>query len=95
VADKISDSLSGLVAAQCNANDPAEKAFAGDALRVQRLRIVLHVEQPQKVSRLFPRAIDPADVKSKLKKLLKAIDAHPMVVDQYSRPGNRPWTVTG
>ncbi len=33
---------------------------------------------------LFPRAFDLADVQQKLKQLLRAIDAHPVVVEQGS-----------
>ncbi len=95
VAGKVRDSVAGLVAAQCNANDPQEQQFAQRALRTTRLRVVLHVEQPQKVSKLFPRAVDPSDLRSKLKKLLKAIDAHPEIVDQSTLKPNMNWTVAG
>lgn len=95
VARKVRDSIAGLVAAQCNANDPHEQQFAQSALRATQLRVVLHVEQPQKVSKLFPRAVDPGDLKSKIKKLLKAIDAHPEIVDQNSLKANMNWTVAG
>lgn len=95
VAKKIRDSLAGLIAAQCNANDPQEKKFARQALRTSCLKVVLHVEQPRKISKLFPRAVDPSDLKSKLKKLIKAIDPHPKLVDQHTMTINMPWTVAG
>jgi hypothetical protein len=43
-------------------------------------------------SKLFPRAIDPANIKQQLKRLLKAIDPHPQVVE-ISYMGQCPWTV--
>lgn len=95
LAQKVRDSLAGLVAAQYNANDHAERQFAQDSLRTSRLYLVFHIEQPVKVSRLFPRAVDPADMKQKLKGQLKAIDAHPKIVNQHTLMANMPWTVAG
>ena len=80
VACKVRDSLAALVAARINANDQGEKQISSAALACNRIRVVLHLEQPTKHSKLFPRAIDPAQVTQKLKQLLKAIDPHPQVV---------------
>jgi len=95
VAIKVRDTLAGLTAAQCTANDAAEKQFARRALKTTKWQVVLHLEQPQKQSKLFPRAINPADVLQKLKQKLKAIDAHPKVVDQDSLTSDMRWTVQG
>lgn len=95
IAHKVRDTLAGLVAAKFNANDLEEKAFAKNALGSQMIKVVLHLEQSQKHSRLFPRSIDPVSVKQKLKKQLKAIDAHPSIVNQYNLTANMDWTVTG
>ena len=92
VAVKVRDSLATLVAAQANANDREEKEMAVAALRCRRLRVVLHLEQPAKQSKLFPRAIDAADVKQRLKQLIKAIDPHPLVLDK-TRLAGVAWTV--
>ena len=92
IADKVRDTLAGLVAAQANANDAAEQKSAGLALRCGRLRVVLHLEQPAKHSKLFPRAIDPSKVQQRLKQLIKAIDPHPLVVEM-KQMYNVPWTV--
>jgi hypothetical protein len=81
-----------LVAARANANDRAERELAIAALRCRRLRVVLHLEQPEKHSKLFPRAIDPADVTQRLKQLIKAIDPHPLVLEK-ARLGGVAWTV--
>lgn len=95
VAAKVRDTLAGLVAAHCNANDAEEKRLAGQALRRSRCRVVLHLEQPSKPSRLFPVAVKPDSLQLKLKQVLKAVDAHPKVVDQHSPVADMPWTVTG
>jgi hypothetical protein len=63
------------------------------ALACNQIRVVLHLEQPAKRSKLFPRAIDPAQVKQKLRQLLKAIDPHPQVV-AIGRLGDVGWLVT-
>lgn len=93
LADKIRDTLAGIMSAQYNANDYQERASAKQAVRMSRLRVVLHLEQPTKPSKLYPRAIKPADVLQKLKQLIKAIDPHPRVVEMSSMNGI-PWTVT-
>lgn len=90
VAIKVRDTLTGLVAAKCNANDNDEKQFARRALRNNKIQVVLHLEQPQKHSKLFPKAIDASKVQMKLRQWLRAIDAHPKVVEITS---NMPWAV--
>ena len=91
VAAKVRDTLSGLAAAGANAN-AGEQTLARRALAMHRWRVALHLEQPNVASRLRPRAIDPASMKSKLRKGLKAIDAHPVIVDRQ-RSHSVPWTV--
>jgi hypothetical protein len=60
----------------------------------EKTRIALQLEQPQKHSKLFPRAIKPVDVELKLKKMVKPIDAHPIVTEgEKPRPGIE-WQVT-
>jgi len=95
IAFKVRDTLAGLVAAKVNANVQDEKQFATLALQehLRSIRVVLHLEQPAKHSKLFPKAINPANVKQKLKQRLKAIDAHPLVVDQNSLATHKYWTV--
>lgn len=95
VLSKVRDTLAGLVAANFNANDAGEKNVAKCALGTNEIRIVLHLEQPQKHSKLYPRAINPVDVVQKLKQKLRAIDAHPRVVDQYTLSHDMQWTVQG
>lgn len=95
IAIKIRDTLAGLCAAQVNANDAEEKKFARNALKAKQIRVVLHLEQPLKHSKLFPRAIDPVAVVQKLKQKLKAVDAHPLVVDKDKLTPLMNWKVQG
>ena len=93
IAVKVRDTLVGLVAAKINANAQDEKQFAIAALQdSKKICVVLHLEQPKNPSRLFPKVINPASVKTKLKQRLKAIDAHPLIVDKNSL-NNKHWTV--
>lgn len=94
IAIKVRDTLAGLLAAQVRANDSDEKGCARAILRKKTVRIVCHIEQPAKASRLRPRVIEPDKLQLKLRSLLKAIDPHPMVMDGNSVAAGVPWYVT-
>ncbi len=93
VAMKVRDSLAGIFSAKVNAPDIGERNLATKAVNATKIRIVLHLEQPAKHSKLFPRAIDPAIIKQKLKQILKAVDPHPLVLEKLSSPGRVDWAV--
>ena len=93
VARKVCDSLAALVAASVNANDTDEKELSRAALACNRIRVVLHLEQPKHHSKLFPRVYNLANVTQNLKQLIKAIDPHPRVMETGSL-GNPGWSVT-
>jgi hypothetical protein len=82
VALKARDTLAGLVAAGANGVAP-DRELARQVLQAQTLRVVCHLEQPAKPSKLFPRPFNPADLRQKLRQLLKPIDAHVLVVDKH------------
>lgn len=94
VAEKVVSTSAALLPARVNANDDAEEDFARQALgaSIRQLRVVLHLEQPARHSKFFPRAIDRADVQVKLRRRVKAIDPHALVVES-SAMGPLPWTV--
>jgi hypothetical protein len=94
VAWKVRDTLAGLVAAQSNANDADEQAFAKQAVH-KKLRVVLHLEQPEKPSKLFQQVVDPSKLRMALKQRLKSIDPHPAVVNQRTIKPSMTWVVTG
>ncbi|MBF0587298.1 hypothetical protein INT08_09675 [Prosthecochloris sp. N3] len=87
MAQKVLDSLAAILPAKVNANDLDEKAFAQGCLDCHRLRVVLHLEQPARHSKLFPRAFRPADVQQKMRQLLKPVDPHPKVVESTAMQG--------
>lgn len=84
VAYKVFDTLAALIPAKINATNSDEKQLASAVSASRKLRVVLHLEQPEKRSKLRPRAINPADVQQKIRQLLKPVDAHPLVVDMRS-----------
>lgn len=91
-AYKVRDSLALLAAARARANDAGEKGTAGRALQARDIRIVLHLEQPAKSSKLFPRTIDLANVQQRLRQLVRAIDPHARACEM-SRMTGCAWTV--
>ncbi len=93
VALKVFDTLAGMLPAKVHANDVAEQNMAIHALSCKYLRVVLHLEQPRKHSKLFPRSIDPANLQQKIRQLVKPIDAHPRVVEIASMD-RLSWTTT-
>ena len=54
---------------------------------------MLPLEQPRVVSKIRPRIIAPADLTQKLRRVLKAIDPHPKVVNKDDITPNMRWTV--
>jgi hypothetical protein len=62
VARKIRDTLAGLAATKFNPDYLDERRHANRCLNAQRLRVVFHIEQPVRDSKLFRRAYDLADI---------------------------------
>lgn len=54
IALKARDSLAGIAAAKFQADDTEEKSLAGKAMQSKKVRVALHLEQPEKHSKLFP-----------------------------------------
>ncbi|MCY4330993.1 MAG: hypothetical protein OXC96_00455 [Cyanobacteria bacterium MAG CAR1_bin_15] len=92
LAIKVRDTLAGLAAAAKVAND-GERELAQKALATSQWMVVLHLEQPAMGSRLRPKPIDPATVLQKLRKLVKAINARPVVCHRSNIRCSIPWTV--
>ena len=91
--EKVYDTLAALVPASLLANDAGDRRLARGLCRGSALRVVLHVEQPMKKSALFPRGgIDPANLRMKLKQILKPIDPHALVAST-GQMLNLPWGV--
>jgi hypothetical protein len=91
VAKKVFDTLAAMLPAKVNATNDDERAAATKVAQAKKIHVVLHLEQPQKSTRLTPIAIRPADVQQKLRSLLKPIDAHAVVVEKRNMR-NLSWT---
>jgi hypothetical protein len=88
VADKVIHTLAALLPAKANANDAAEKTFAGNMLDCRQLRVVMHIEQnPHRKP-----VVDLTDLLQKTRRYLRAIDPHPKVCSM-TQPSGMPWVV--
>ena len=94
VADKVTDTITGLGDAALNAGNATERDHARDALAAPVRRIVLHLEPPiGQHSALFPTGFT-VSVLQKLKQLIRAIDQNPLVLSIANTPvAGVPWTV--
>lgn len=92
IAIKARDTLAGLVAAKFAIGHPQQNE-ADMSLSASKLRVILHLEQPVKHSKLFPRVFDPEIMRLKLRQLLKPIDAHPRVIE-LNNMVHVPWTAS-
>jgi hypothetical protein len=90
IAEKVRDSLAGIVAAAKWHSHHIHLEEAREHLGAKRLRVVLHLEQPPHPSKLFPRKSELANVQQKLQQLVRAVDAHPVVMD-LANMGRVPW----
>ena len=77
VVRKVFDTLAALLPAAVNGDEQSEKSMAAAILRAKKLRVVLHLEQPVKPSKLFSRAFDRAKYSfaaAILNRLVSAVD---------------------
>ena len=91
VALKVRDSLAGIFAAAKWHGEHLRQSDAKKHLAAKKLRVVLHIEQPRQQSKLFPRKFDLAKLQQRLKQLVRAVDAHPMVVE-LDMFADLPWS---
>lgn len=94
VALKVRDTLACLMATACNSTTAPELNNAKAACKAGKIRVVLHLEQPTKPSKLFPQVIDPKGAKDKLKQQLRAIDPHPVCGNSRELGRKVTWRVT-
>lgn len=80
VAFKVRDSLAGLHVLSLREydNDDREKA-ANVVKNSESIRVVLHIEQPQQHSKLFPQIIDWKTAKDCLKRKIRTVDPRCLV----------------
>ncbi len=75
VAEKVIHTLAALLPAKIHATEEKERNLAAAVLGCKSIKVVLHIEQPRKHKAI----VDLADIKQKLKQLLRAVDAHPKI----------------
>ncbi|MGO9810761.1 MAG: hypothetical protein ACLP53_08225, partial [Isosphaeraceae bacterium] len=88
-----SNSQGGALGWHVAAPSGRDSRSATSKLETRHIRIVLHLEQPSNPSKLFPRAITPANVLQRLKQLVRSVDPHPQV-SEIARPDSLPWSVS-
>lgn len=89
IANKVLHTLAALLAARLRAHDLAEKDLAAAITACRELRIVVHIELPQQ----HDPVVDLADIKQKLKSLLRAVDPHPQIVSS-NKMASLAWNVS-
>ena len=80
MAAKVRDTLAGLAAAAAGSEDQ-RRGDAWSALAKRQWRVVLHLRQDTDVTRLKPKLFEPATLRDKLRRVLKAVDPHALVVE--------------
>lgn len=88
IADKVLHTLSAMLPAKMHATHPDEKRIAANLLKCDDLRVIAHIELPPR----HRGVVDPADLRQKLRELLRAIDPHVKVVSTANMQG-LAWTV--
>ena len=95
VAAKVRATLAGLAVARVRANDNGERDFAHEAMGASSLRVALHLDQPERSSRLFPHVIDPKTARSQLRREVRAVDPQAVYCGRGVGQSPVPWTVSG
>lgn len=85
---KVRDTMAGLVSTAFIGVDTREKRVSRNALSRNKLRVLLHLEQPSNPSRLFPASHKPADILMELKQKLRFADCHPIVANRGNFPAS-------
>lgn len=87
VALKVRDTMSGIVSTKFVGTDQSEVKISKAVLAGKKLHVALHLEQPSNPSRLFPISVNSANIKLKMKQIMKFADFHPIVINRVSFPG--------
>lgn len=89
---KVYDTIAGLFAAKCNAVNE-EQTFAQETAKSCKIRVVLHMEQPTPSSKLYQKSLASADILQQLRRKIKPIDPHPLVISKSTIPPSLQWSV--
>lgn len=77
IANKVLMTLAALLPCRLNGTDPNEQQVAKRTLKCKRLRVVAHIEYPDRGKQTDDYL---ADLRMKLEQVVRAVDAHPKVV---------------
>lgn len=88
VANKVLHTLAAMLPAKLHATNSGEQQLATAILGCVSLRVIAHIEQP----RHHRPVVDLADIKQKLRRLLRSVDKHPKVVSMNDMNG-LTWSV--
>lgn len=85
IALKVKHTLAGLAHAALIAEDHHEKNSARHALACSSMQIVLHIEQPDHVTKLYPQIIDESNIFLSLKQAMGTIvDSNLKIISKKS-----------
>ncbi len=93
IARKVRDTLANLYLAQRHEEADCYD-FAQLASRKQTIRVVLHLEQPQKPSKLYPQVVSHTNAQIKLRQVVRVADPHALFCEIAKMPAQCQWTVT-
>ena len=93
IASKVRDTLASLYIAQ-RKEEVDVHSFVKMAAAKKRMRIVLHLEQPQRPSKLYPLAVERNKAQIKLRQQVQVVDRHAIVCELATLPPQYKWTVT-
>ncbi len=93
IARKVRDTLANLYLAQRHEEADCH-AFAQLANRKQTIRVVLHLEQTSKPSKLYPPVVSRTNAQIKLRQMVRVADPHALFCEIAKMPVQCQWTVT-
>ncbi|MEI7868637.1 MAG: hypothetical protein WCI11_12150 [Candidatus Methylumidiphilus sp.] len=92
VAIKVRDTLALLYLAK-GKSETAIHSFAQKAVAKSKIRIVLHLEQPAKHSKLYPAIVERNNAQMKLTQTVRVVDPHPLFCELSAMPATCCWQV--
>jgi hypothetical protein len=92
VAKKVRDTLASLFVAQRRPEVDLYQ-FARGTRGKRTIRVVLHLEQPAKPSKLYPVVVERANARLKLIQAVRVADPHALFCEVQAMPVACPWTV--
>ena len=92
LALKVRDSLALLFLAKCKPEINSFN-FVHIAADKPKIRVVLHLEQTAKPSKLYPHIVERDNARRKLAQTVRVVDPHPLFCEMSAMPHDCPWVV--